>query len=279
MEQCPYYSANGADAVEGFIYLGGAVSQWVGGQPQAVKLSRYANYLDWLKSVLYLRADSQWYCTDVSEMFSAIASNDKIWDAATIEAICKYILDNHRCGPQTDSIMFGTNYDVNSKGRHALWRDSVTNVWYKWAMGNLYFLPVWRDSLGKDTMLHPYDSTVPSIDSLGFSILRGPQYAQHAAVQPRGAISSTALLDARLLDNPMKNEITISFEMGRTALVTMELRDILGRIVPIANAKYLFEEPGTHTAHLPVPYLPSGTYYLRVFTDTGDSKTLKVVKE
>ena len=75
------------------------------------------------------------------------------------------------------------------------------------------------------------------------------------------------------------NEIDVSYQMGREALVTMELRDVLGRTVPIANAKYQLEQLGSHNATIPVPNLPAGTYYLRITTDAGDAITLKVVKE
>ncbi len=100
-----------------------------------------------------------------------------------------------------------------------------------------------------------------------------------SGVEQSSPITSQALLSAQLLENPMKDEIDISYEMGRTALVTMELRDVLGRAVPIANAKYQLEQPGSHTASIPAPNLPPGVYYLRVTTDVGDAITLKLVKQ
>jgi Secretion system C-terminal sorting domain len=94
------------------------------------------------------------------------------------------------------------------------------------------------------------------------------------------AIGSQALLSAQLIENPIDNEeINISYQMGRTALVTMELRDVLGRMVPLSYAKYQLEQPGDHTATISAPNLPPGTYYLRITTDVGDAITLKVVKE
>ncbi len=67
--------------------------------------------------------------------------------------------------------------------------------------------------------------------------------------------------------------------MGREALVTMELRDILGRSIPISYAKYQLTQAGEHEASIPEPNLPPGTYYLRISTDDGDVITLKIVKE
>ena len=91
---------------------------------------------------------------------------------------------------------------------------------------------------------------------------------------------SSDLLSAQLMENPTEtNEIGVSYTMGRTALVTMQLLDVLGKSVPISNGKYNLQQPGTHEATLPVPNLPAGIYYLRVSTDVGDAITLKLVKE
>ena len=261
MEQCPFYVGgrynSGTDAVGIFCNVTGAVSCWsAGGQV------RWSGYLEWLKSVLYRNPDTAWYCEDIHQMITAVE-----YDESAKLAIIQYVTSTGKCIGGFWPIL----YHSASQGKHQQWYDSLYNAFAK--KYGTYF---WQDSVNEDTLRNPYDSTYGTIDDHGLSILRGPQFA---SATPSGPMSSTALLDARLLDNPMNGEIAISFEMGRTALVTMELRDILGRIVPIANAKYLLEDPGSHTARLPLPNLPSGTYYLRVSTDTGESKTLKVVKQ
>jgi hypothetical protein len=154
---------------------------------------------------------------------------------------------------------------------HAKWLDSL------FALYPLY--KPWRaDSINKGTLAHPFaDTAVPALFQDSLEILLGPQYAY--SVGASSPISSQALLSVQLLENPMQNEIDISYEMGRTALVTMQLSDVLGRTVPIANAKYQLEQPGDHNATIPAPNLPAGTYYLRITTDVGDAITLKVVKE
>jgi hypothetical protein len=136
----------------------------------------------------------------------------------------------------------------------------------------------WVDSLvNQDTLAHPYDSAIPSLQQEDLQILMGPQYDQAQSPSPS---SSVALVSAQLMENPTQtNEIGVSYQMGRTALVTMQLYDLLGKAVPITNAKYQLQQPGTHEATIPVPNLPPGTYYLRLSTDAGDAITLKVVKQ
>ena len=163
------------------------------------------------------------------------------------------------------------NYNAAANGRHMSWLDSVYHLWPLAA-------PYWNDSVKADTTAHPFkDTAVPTLQQDSLEILLGPQYA---GVQSPSPITSQALLSAQLIENPVvTDEIDISYQMGRTALVTMELRDILGRSVPLSYAKYQLESPGPHEATIPAPSLPSGTYYLRLTTDAGDAITLKVVKE
>ncbi|HET6399884.1 MAG TPA: T9SS type A sorting domain-containing protein [Candidatus Kapabacteria bacterium] len=264
IENCPMWEeANGANSsVEAFNFIDGAVSAWSAGGA-----GRWPGFLAFLKQVLYLNPDTAWYCNDVGDMLEA----EQNGGAAANMATSKYILESGKC-PEF-AADFANNYNVSSKARHQAWLDSLRNI-FDSTYGSDYF---WPDSIGADTMRHPFDSTIPSLWQDSLEILLGPQYAN--AVQPNSPITSQALLNATLLDNPMQDEIDISFEMGRTALITMELRDILGRTVPLTYANYQYESPGTHEARIPAPNLPPGTYYLRISTDVGDVITLKVVKE
>ncbi|HEX5315973.1 MAG TPA: T9SS type A sorting domain-containing protein [Candidatus Kapabacteria bacterium] len=267
MEQCPFYVGinynNGVYSWQVFDYVASAVGGWTAGGA-----GRWPDFLTWLKKVLYLNPDTMWYCDDVDAMVTAVQS-----DEAAKEAMMQYILQSGKCaGFAAD---FQAYYNSASHWRHQMWLDSIVTkydtVQYD---GNAYW---WVDSMvNKDTLANPYDSTIPTLWQDSLEILLGPQ---NAAVQPSSPITSQALLNAQILDNPMQDEIDFSFEMGRTALVTMELRDILGRTVPLTYAKYQLEEPGTHEARIPAPNLPPGTYYLRITTDTGDVITLKVVKQ
>ncbi len=261
MERCPFYQSYGIDAYGVFSYVGGAVAGWSGGGA-----GRWPGFLTWLKQVLYLNPDTQWYCDDVVQMITALQN-----DQAAQEAAENYVVESGKC----PALLFAAYYNAASYWRHEEWLDSIEGKYDTMVPYGVYSW--WVDSLvNKDTLANPYDSTIPSLQQEDLQILLGPQ---NAGVQASSPITSQALLSAQLLENPMKDEIDISYEMGRTALVTMELRDVLGRAVPIANAKYQLEQPGSHTASIPAPNLPPGVYYLRVTTDVGDAITLKIVKQ
>ncbi len=257
MEQCPLYP----NSPEGFNMLNGAIYQWSAGGA-----GRWPDFLSWLKKVLYYNPDTAWYCGDVLDMLNAVQS------IQASESICRYILQSGKCPVLASD--FQTTLNALIQNRHKLWLDSLQYSFDSTYGGSDYY---WADSIGEDTLAHPFtDTVVPTLFQDSLQILLGPQYAGVSAPSP---ITSEALLSAQLLENPMKDEIDISYEMGRTALVTMELRDVLGRSVPIANAKYQLEQPGDHNTTIPAPNLPPGTYYLRITTDAGDAITLKIVKE
>ncbi len=234
-------------------------------------IGRYPEFLEYLKKVLYYEPDTIWYCYDVLDMFSAIQG-----DELARLAVARYIILNNRC-PVIQEI-FEQIYMGASNRKRQHWLDSLTLIYQIGQQGNRY--QDWDTSVQtaytQDTTLHPYDSTYGTIDDYGLSILRGPQNGVVGASSPS---NPTALLGARLLENPVNDDIALTFETGREALVTMELRDILGKSVPIANAKNLLEQPGSHEVRVTVPNLPVGTYYLRLFTDTGEARTIKLVKE
>ena len=257
MEQCPFYY----DSPEEFGYTYDDVDGW-----QAGGAGRWPDFLAWLKKVLYYNPDTTWYCQDALDMVYALQNDD----AASMAAL-NYVVTSGKCPG------FQSQYNSASNARHYQWLDSIEN---KYALVN--YPPsiqggrAYEDSINADTLAHPYDSTIPSLYAVDLQILMGQQYA---SVQQNQATSSQALLSAQLLENPMTSEIDIAFEMGRTAMVSMQLSDLLGRNIPIANAKYQLEQPGQHDASIPAPNLPPGTYYLRITTDVGDAITLKVVKE
>ena len=262
MEECPLWSDGVTSSWDGFGYMDGAVSGWSAGGS-----GRWNDFLTWLKQVLYLNPDTAWYCEDVTDMISALQS-----DQSAKMAALGYVITSGKC-PGYDTVL----YNTASRFRHTSWLDSV-EMHYGYLNNSPDGRIAYNDSINADTLAHPYDTTVPSLFQDSLEILMGPQYAGVQQSTPT-AITSQALLSAQLLENPMKDEIDVSYDMGRTALVTMELRDVLGRAVPIANAKYQLEQPGDHTATLPAPNLPQGIYYLRITTDVGDAITLKIVKE
>jgi len=254
LEHCPFYP----EAWRAFSDINGDESEWTAGGP-----GRWPDFLSFLKQVLYLNPDTNWYCNDVDDMLSAVQNN-----APAAMSICKYILESGKCPALAAG--FATTYNAAASSRHWHWLDSILKTFKP---GDMYL----NDSINIDTLAHPFtDTVVPTLFQDSLEILMGPQFA---GVQSSSPITSQALLTAQLLENPVKDEIHISYQMGRTALVTMELRDVLGRSVPIGNVKYQLELPGSHQATLPAPNLPPGTYYLRITTDAGDAITLKVAKE
>ncbi len=271
MEQCPFYVGNkynsGVISWQGFAEVNAAFSGWTQGG-----IGRYPDFMSWLKKVLYYNPDTNWYCNDVNDMLSAAPDNQ------TLEVICQYILQSGKC-PVLASY-FQETLNAAIQNRHTIWLDSLKYAFevHEDSLGQSGVY-LWPDSIGEDTLAHPFtDTAVPTLFQDSLEILLGPQYA--SSVGASSPITSQALLSAQLIENPVNNnEIDISYQMGREALVTMELRDVLGRTVPIANAKYQLEQPGDHNATIPAPNLPAGTYYLRITTDVGDAITLKVVKE
>ncbi len=269
LQDCPFYSDSGdlinsSNSWRAFTFIHSSIDAWIKGG-----VGRYADFLSLLKQVLYSNPDTNWYCNDVDDMLDACPSG------RAGEAILEYILQTDKCPGFTS--YFQKQLLGLQKNLHQEWIDSLGYAFQvKEDSLGMDGSSMWPDSIGSDTLAHPFDTTTPTLEDFGLQLLRGQQYA---SVQQSSPITSQALLSAHLLENPMKDEIDISYEMDRTALVTMELRDVLGRAVPIANAKYQLEQPGSHTASIPAPNLPPGIYYLRVTTDVGDAITLKLVKE
>jgi hypothetical protein len=271
LQQCPFYGDSGDvigpnNSWRAFSDIYGAVDAWSqGGQ------GRYADFLSLLKQVLYNNPDTNWYCEDVSDMLNATQ------DVHANMAILQYIVQSGKCPEFTASFQKGLAGDKQLL--HKKWLDSLQTAFLEkedsLGLEGEYF---WPDSIGPDTLAHPFtDTVVPTLWQDSLQILLGPQYAGVSSPSP---ITFTALLSAQLMENPTEtNEIGVSYQMGRTALVTMQLLDILGRTVPIADAKYQLQQSGTHEATIPVPTLPAGTYYLRISTDAGDAITLKLVKQ
>jgi hypothetical protein len=261
MEQCPTYMGghynSGVGAVSMFPHITAAVSCWTAGGKE-----RWPQYLEWLKSALYLNTDTTWYCVDVQQMLSAEQNN---LDAGL--AIVQYVISTKRCIDDS----WVTRYVNGMKQKHQAWLDSL-----EVDFATKYGFNAWQDSvINADTLAHPFDSTYASIDDYGLTILRGLQYASTVHYKD---LPSTALLNVRVSENPFDATISVSVEMQREALVTMELRDMLGRQVPLEYGNYQLMPQGTETSTFATGDLPAGTYYLRVTTDLGEVRTLRLVK-
>ncbi len=264
IEWCPFWTDTENHSWDAFNLIASAVEGVIG-----LNNFTWNDFLSFLKQVLWLNPDPHWYCDDVDAMIEAVQDNQ----GAKV-AICRYVLANNKC-PQY-AADFDTVLKYASIGRYQAWLDSVETKYQ-----HLNYPPsiinsrIYNDSINADTLAHPYDTAPPTLWQDSLEVLMGA----NAGVQAASPIGPQALLSAQLLENPVKDEIDVAYQMGKTALVTMELWDILGRSVPIANAKYQLEQTGSHNATIPAPNLLQGTYYLRITTDVGDAITLKIVKQ
>lgn len=119
-----------------------------------------------------------------------------------------------------------------------------------------------------------FDTTLPSLQEIGFQILLGPEYgAVHG-----GSYPTTVLGGVAASPNPFNRDAEITYTMNVPATLTVEVFDPLGKKVesPVPS---VFTPIGDRTLTLSGSLLPSGTYYIRFSVPEGEVKTVKVVKE
>jgi photosystem II stability/assembly factor-like uncharacterized protein len=90
--------------------------------------------------------------------------------------------------------------------------------------------------------------------------------------------STPATFSLSVNPNPADGQTELRFTLGAEAYVRVQVCDILGRTVAGDEAGKILSL-GDHRLPLDLSSNPAGTYYLRLFTDTGESKTIKLVKE
>jgi hypothetical protein len=205
---------------------------------------RYDTCREWLASVLYLRADSLWYCSDVSAILYSF----------------KYVN-----GTFSDTNTFGYKGPI-SVLRYVMGHRKCDTSWFKdWlAPGD----SAWSYKLWKDT-------TVPPIDAYGLSVLRGPQ----ASVRPVGLSSNEDHLSGLYVtENPFTNNSEVKFTLYDYGLVTFQLFDALGK-EQTSNGIGQVLEPGEHSFEIDGIKLASGVYFARLSYHNGDVKTVLVRKK
>ncbi|HET6400253.1 MAG TPA: T9SS type A sorting domain-containing protein [Candidatus Kapabacteria bacterium] len=211
-------------------------------------------YREWLKSVLYLRMDSDWYCADVFAILSTFSDypGHGIYDAADV-AVVRYIIEHQRCNSEWTAMMAGILKN---------WPSAMYNVW--------------RDTV-KDSSIEPYpDTTVPSIDDIGLSILRGPQagVVSPMPIEP-GEVHISGLYAT---ENPFTQSTAIKFTLADYGLVTFQLFDVLGHAVTTNGIGQVLY-PGEHEFDIDGSKLPPGNYIARVAFHNGDVESIMVVKK
>ncbi len=209
----------------------------------------YATFREWLKSVLWLGPMYPgWYCYCAQDIYLSYEGFDAGGDLNASIAVIEYLDSSGRCNYAGDSISLVAQ-------RHRYWLDTVRQLHHN------------------DTIDFPEDTTIPTIDELGLQILRGPPAGvQDVPPSPTGISSLTAS------ENPFKKETTISFETGEYAYISFQVFDVLGRVVQ-GDYKGAVQPPGAYSFTVDGANLASGTYYARITTPIGVTRTLKLVKE
>ena len=211
-------------------------------------MNRFIEEREWLKSVLYLSHDSLWYCRDVEDIvysFDWFAGHG--WYQSGSMAVLKYVLDHHKC----DSVSFTHLYNGYVVGRYKVWKDSV-----------------------KDSVKTPLDTTLPTIDELGLSLLRGP--TRSVTIAKPGTFE--LLEGLRSTENPFTRETSVRFQLNEYGLVKFELFDALGRL-QTDNGIGQVLDPGSHTFHIDGSTLGRGIYFARLSYHNGEVKSLMLRKE
>ncbi len=243
---------SGHEAFIGFGVTDGAV------QNLSTDPSRYVNYREWLKSVLWLnQVDPGWYCACAGSIIRTYNTSEAA-DYNAMISIERYLLQSGHCAYE-DSGAYGiaamTSDTGLSRQRKQNWLDTV------FLLHN------------GDTTHFPEDTTIPSIHDLGLDILMGPPSAVSASSPSEGGIGQLIASE-----NPFPKETTVSFQMGEYAYVSFQVFDVLGKVVQ-GDFKGTVLNPGMHTFAIDGTNLPSGTYYARISTPIGETRTVKLVKE
>lgn len=209
-------------------------------------LSRNEEYREWLKKVLYFSPDTNYYCADVGEILTTFSwfNNIRGRDHRGALAVLNFIVNTNRCPKLT------AYYDTI--GIPATWNQLYS---------------AWQDSV-KDSILTPFDSTLPTLEDLDLGILRGkPADVKNYFDKKYGAIISNIIA----LENPFSSETKINFTCREAAAIKMEIFDVLGK--SYYKTEKVFEQ-GENQIILPGEGLPHGMLYARFSASDGTVKTI-----
>ena len=211
-------------------------------------LHRLEEYREWLKKVLYLNLDTNYYCADVNEIlstfrwFNDIRGND---DRGAL-TVAYFLVKANRCPKRT------AYYDTI--GIPTEWRDLYSK---------------WQDSVHNPD-LTPFDSTLPSLEDLGLGILRGPPADVKKFIDAKlGAIISNIIA----LENPFSSETKIDFRCRESAAIKIEIFDVLGK--KYYSTEKVFDQ-GDNQIILSGEGLPHGELFARFAASDGTVRTIKL---
>jgi hypothetical protein len=210
---------------------------------------RWLEYREWLKKVLYLSDDSMYYCSDFNSMiltFIYLVPGKGVDYNGGI-ALIDYVLEHNRCPDQT---LYWLNQRQSTRDYQVeIWKDTVT-----------------------DSLKTPLDTSAVNIDSIGFSILRGPQHGAVKTYSP----STIGFGELHASKNPFTDETTLETTISDAMMFRLEVFDVLGKQLYSENE---FFSSGDVRWKLDGKILPKGSLYVRVSTIGGGVKTIKLVKD
>ena len=211
--------------------------------------NRWLDYRTWLKKVLYLNLDTDYYCGDVQSILTTfqymLPDSAHSIDYNGQNSVIDYLLQNNRC-PDAKSYLLKLKKNA---------RD--------------YQVQLWRDTV-KDSTKTPVDTADVTLESLDLQILRGIQFA----VQPTSPKAGAAIASFLASDNPFKDETTLRYTLNDAALVEVEIYDALGKL--IYSGSEGLQEAGEHTIRIDGKSYSSGSYYVRLSTYSMEVKTIKL---
>ncbi|MBS1904238.1 MAG: T9SS type A sorting domain-containing protein [Bacteroidetes bacterium] len=208
---------------------------------------RWSAFRQWLKDVLHLNSDTSYFCSDLEEYagtFCFLDENGAGNDYRTTIAILSYLADSLRCPYINNAIPGYWKHEV----KH--WKDTVT-----------------------DSLKTPFDSTLPSLDQIGQTFLRG--FNADVAAGPEG--SKKALRSLQADRNPFGGNAEITYTTSLPCVAKMEVYDALGRQAWTEGQGYL--DAGEHHLKISTTGWSPGTYYARLTTIKGEVLTTKLVFE
>lgn len=194
-------------------------------------------YIEWMKQMLYVNPDTGYYCAIAMQMAFTI------WDFGldgrneqnprAAGAIFDYLLSTHHC-PQLEYKILSYRNDIHTG---------------------------------------PPDTTNPSVDSIGFSVLRGPQYIPNTVT----ASTSIQSLELESVGNPFTEHLVLRYNTTTITALKVEVCDLLGHVVFARGLGAQLEGP--HSLELDTRNWISGSYYARISTIDGAVRTVKVFKQ
>lgn len=228
----------------GFLGLDGA-TQYRNSDP-----NRFIEYRDWLKTVLYLNLDTIYYCSAVRSIWYTFNYNPPLdRDYRAMMAILKYTHDSGKCNLAFSN--FDEIYGNLRELDYELWVDTVM-----------------------DSIATPYDTTtLPTIDDLDMSILRGPQNS----VSPIAGETQRRLSFVTAERNPFTDEVALKVELNSSTLLRLDIFDELGRSVYGEGLGY--KQKGDHRFSVDGKNWSSGAYFARISTSSGEVRTIKMIKQ